>query len=187
MSERLTRRDLFGMFRRSLRVAMEEGERPPALPVPLRPPGAVDEGTMADICLRCGACVTACPRHAIRPLPPLYGARAGTPHVVPREAPCVLCSGLQCTTACPSGALQPVASAAEVDMGLAVVDPRRCLPHQGKACTTCRDRCPIAGAIELDAQGRPRVTDACTGCGLCEYYCPTEPAAIRIRPRGARA
>jgi NAD-dependent dihydropyrimidine dehydrogenase PreA subunit len=44
----------------------------------------------------------------------------------------------------------------------------------------------MPGAIVLDEKGRPQVTDTCTGCGLCEFYCPTEPASIRVRPQSAR-
>ncbi len=99
--------------------------------------------------------------------------------------PCVLCQGLLCTTVCPSGTLRPLQLPAEVQMGLAEVNPKRCLPHRGQACSQCFDHCPVPGAIMPDGQGRPQVTAACTGCGLCEYYCPTEPTSIRVRPRSA--
>lgn len=179
MAEKLSRRDLFSLFRRS---ALPDN-KPPALAVPLRPPSAVDEATIGDSCFRCGACVNACPRQAITPLPPEYNERAGTPHIVARDAPCVLCEGLLCTTVCPSGTLHPLQQPQEVHMGLAQVNPKRCLPHRGQACMRCHDQCPMPGAIVMDDRGRPQVTESCTGCGLCEYYCPTEPAAIRVLPR----
>ena len=37
-----------------------------AATAPLRPPGALDEATFAATCERSGACVTACPVHAIQ-------------------------------------------------------------------------------------------------------------------------
>jgi MauM/NapG family ferredoxin protein len=179
MAEKLSRRDLFSMFRRPVNQA----PKPVVLTVPLRPPGSVDEAKIGDSCYRCGACVNICPRQAIKPLDSEYNERAGTPHIVARDAPCVLCHGLLCTTVCPSGTLRPLQLPAEVQMGLAEVNPKRCLPHRGEPCSQCHDHCPVAGAIVIDAQGRPQVTAACTGCGLCEYYCPTEPASIRVRPR----
>jgi MauM/NapG family ferredoxin protein len=184
MAEKLSRKDLFSIFRRSLSPESQP-PKPPELPAPLRPPSAADEDTIGISCYRCGACVNVCPRQAIKPLPAHYGIRAGTPHIVAREAPCVMCDGLLCTTVCPSGTLRPILRPTAVQMGLAEVNTRRCLPYRGEPCRKCYDHCPMPGALALDAQGRPRVTSACTGCGLCEYYCPTEPAAIRVRPRSA--
>ena len=178
MANPLSRRDLFGLLRRPF-------ETDSAGRSPLRPPGAIFEDRIADTCLRCGACVSVCPRQAIKPLDASQGERAGTPHIVPREAPCVLCNGLLCTTACPSGALRPMADAKEVRMGKAIINPKRCLPWQGQACTTCITCCPIPGALVAAAKGRPQVTAQCTGCGICEYYCPTTPAAIVVRPQAA--
>lgn len=188
MAEKLTRRDLFGLFRRPINTVRESArpESRPPLPLPLRPPGALDEDGMAETCMRCGACINVCPRRAIKKLGPEYGVRAGTPFIVPREAPCVVCDGLQCTTVCPSGALRPVERPEDVRMGRAEIVASRCLPHQGQPCRICVDRCPLPGALVLDDKGLPRVTDACTGCGLCEYYCPTEPAAILVRPTASK-
>lgn len=177
MASPLSRRDLFGMFRKSFQAA--------SVPLPLRPPGAISEERLADTCLRCGACTDVCPRQAIKPLPGSYGNGAGTPYIVPREAPCVLCGGLLCTTVCPSGALRRLSDSSQIRMGMAVLEPRRCLPWQGQACSSCLTCCPVPGALTADAQGRPQVTADCTGCGICEYYCPTAPAAIQVRPAGA--
>jgi ferredoxin-type protein NapG len=178
MGSPLSRRDLFGMFRKSFDAGTE--------PRPLRPPGTVSEENLAQTCLTCGACVQVCPRHAIKPMPEGAGRLAGTPYIVPREAPCVLCTGLLCTTVCPSGTLLKVTEPQSVRMGHAAVDARRCLPHKGTPCNTCVSCCPVPGALVADEQGRPKVTSACTGCGICEYYCPTAPAAIQVRPRTTR-
>src|SRR5262245_61111964 len=109
MAGNYSRRDLFTMFRRSLDTSDKKGEtkadsrREPRSPqrqrssgplTRLRPPGAIDEARFAETCLRCTACVLVCPREAIKPLGPEFGARAGTPHIVARDAPCVLCDGL---------------------------------------------------------------------------------------------
>ena len=181
MADKMSRRDLFSIFRRSVDKAV----KPPTLGVPLRPPGAIGEDEIGESCYRCGACVTICPRQAIKPLPPAYGERAGTPFIVAREAPCVLCTDLLCTTVCPSGTLPPLQQVSQVRMGLAELNPERCLPYQGQPCTRCVDHCPVPGALVLDEKGRPQVTSSCTGCGLCEFYCPTEPTSIRVIPRSA--
>lgn len=47
-----------------------------------------------------------------------------------------------------------------------------CLALTGSFCSTCSERCPVPGAIVVEA-GRPRVDEqACTGCGLCVGLCP---------------
>ena len=60
-----------------------------------------------------------------------------------------------------------------------------CLAWQGSFCTTCVERCPIEGAIALDA-GRPRVVaERCDGCGTCVRVCPAPLNAFELRPAGA--
>jgi ferredoxin len=81
-------------------------------------------------------------------------------------------------------ALLPVYANNDVAMGKAVVDEARCLTWGGQACTVCKEHCPMEGALAFDPGGKLRVADdKCTGCGLCEHYCPTEPQSIRIVPR----
>lgn len=47
-----------------------------------------------------------------------------------------------------------------------------CLALTGSFCSTCSERCPVPGAIVVEA-GRPRVDeDVCTGCGVCVGLCP---------------
>jgi MauM/NapG family ferredoxin protein len=180
-----SRRELFGLLRRS-RPDRPNPEAPPRRGF-LRPPGALAEERFADACQRCRRCVEICPRQCIVSLPAASGRDAGTPAIFARQAPCVLCQGLECTTVCPSGALSPIALG-EVAMGLAVVEAARCLPFRGRPCTACRDACPVPGALRLSDAGRPQVDAArCTGCGGCEYVCPEQPAAIRVVPAGAAA
>ncbi len=53
---------------------------------------------------------------------------------------------------------------------------------------SCVERCPVPGALRLDA-GRPIVDPArCTGCGVCLHVCPAPAPAFIILPalrRGA--
>ena len=71
----------------------------------------------------------------------------------------------------------------KVRIGIAKVDPRRCLTFKGELCTRCYDACPYPYRALMMIGSRPLVgSGACTGCGLCEYACPTHPKAIEIVP-----
>jgi Pyruvate/2-oxoacid:ferredoxin oxidoreductase delta subunit len=59
-----------------------------------------------------------------------------------------------------------------------------CLAWQGTSCWTCSERCPVEGAIVLDA-GRPTVDTArCNGCGECVASCPATHNAIKLAVHG---
>lgn len=151
----------------------------------LRPPGAVPEAQFSSVCQRCGLCAKACPANAIEAIADGGGPHAGTPIVIPAEAPCVVCEGLQCTHVCPSGALLPLSFPSEIRMGIAEVDSDLCVRSRGESCTLCVDRCPLgAAAIRFAGEGPPEVlSPGCVGCGVCEFYCPTTPKAIQVLPR----
>ena len=72
-------------------------------------------------------------------------------------------------------------------MGLAVVRRDVCVRGQGEECQICVDKCPLgSAAIHIPYFGAEITVnpDGCTGCGVCEMYCPTEPKAIVIEPPG---
>jgi ferredoxin-type protein NapG len=160
--------------------------------VPLRPPGAGTAADFAALCIKCGQCVQACPYLSVKLIKATEPGLAGTPTIVPREAPCVMCEPMHCVKACPTGALDPtLPSITQARMGLAVIDPEHCLSWQGLRCEVCFRVCPVQGqAITISTQQRqiskhamfvPVInSDHCTGCGLCEKKCPTEVAAIRV-------
>jgi len=149
----------------------------------IRPPGAIDESKFNETCQRCGDCIKACPASAIYPLAESFGNAAGTPAIDPSKSPCVVCEGLQCTHVCPSGALLSVYEPHLIAMGVAEVYASVCVRTDGQDCTECVDRCPFGDtAIRFDDARPPVVLDGCTGCGVCEFYCPTTPKAITIRP-----
>jgi ferredoxin-type protein NapG len=166
-------RDVFGVLR---------GHRPPP-PDPdtvLRPPGALSpDERFLDACTGCGDCLPACPESAILTVPHADGR--AIPAIHPAAEPCHLCPDLPCITACPEGALVDPGGPERVRIGVARVDPRRCVTFAGEHCTDCYRACPYPDQAIMLIGGRPLVgTGSCTGCGLCEHACPENPKAIRI-------
>jgi len=154
---------------------------------PIRPPTASqDDARFRDACIRCGMCGTVCENGCIRFLGLQEAAHGAlTPYLDVRRRSCTLC--MRCTQVCPTGALshvqdEPKAIAKTVRMGLAVVDPDRCISYQGRLCGNCHDACPLPGtAIRLSSQAKPVVlTDGCVGCGRCVESCPQQPTAIDV-------
>ena len=158
--------------------AEDSGQR-----VVFRPPGALPEAEFLETCHRCGNCVKNCPANAIQPLLSNNTSLANTPYIDPDEQPCVICDSLACMYVCPSGALQPV-YAEDIKIGVAVFTAETCLRTNEVDCTYCVDTCPIGSdAIHLTSDGSVAVIDAgCTGCGVCQYACPTSPKSIVIEP-----
>lgn len=155
-----------------------------------RPPGAVKNFTEA--CMKCGLCVKVCPKGALKLSRLGDPAPLGTPYFEPRKEACIMCEDLRCIKACTSGALDPKTDDIyKTKMGVAVIDPHSCLSWQGLRCEVCYRQCPKKGkALVLAPHPRgmskhavfvPQIDpDECTGCGLCEWSCPTEKAAVRI-------
>lgn len=151
----------------------------------LRPPGATPEGLpdgLDQLCAHCGACVEACPAHAIQ-IDKTGMIADGMPFIVPADMPCVVCDSLACMSACPSGALK-ILPRDQIRIGLAKINHGQCLRRFNEDCRLCVESCPFGeNAITITPGGRIRVKlNGCVGCGLCEHACPTEPAAITIEP-----
>jgi MauM/NapG family ferredoxin protein len=163
---------------------------------PIRPPGAANEGRLADLCIRCGECVRGCPtgglKHATTEAGPLLFQ---TPVLSGRDGGCAYeCNA--CGRACPTGAIEelPLEAKQHQRLGVAEVDFGRCVPATRKQpCLLCYAACPVL-AIELAPVGRVKDRgdqlmvpwirdDVCIGCGLCEARCPVAgEAAIRVEP-----
>jgi len=178
------------LFLRALAAGVREQRRPdpkPSLPL-LRPPGAAPEEEFLSLCCGIGACAESCPVDAIQLRPRADDPTARAPIIVPNDAACVVCEELACMNACPSGALTPVLREA-IRIGHARVDVETCLAWAGidQNCDYCVDRCPLgAAAIDMEktVHGKgPLVKEGCIGCGVCEYFCPAQPAAIRVFER----
>jgi ferredoxin len=155
--------------------------------VPIRPPtAALDDAAFRSACIGCGMCGTVCENGCIRYFAtdePTWGAL--TPYIDVRRRACTLC--MRCTQICPTKALTPVVKNTEqimarVDMGVAVVDPDRCISYLGRVCGYCHDACPLPNkAIKLVPPAKPVVlVDGCVGCGRCVELCPQTPTAIDI-------
>jgi Na+-translocating ferredoxin:NAD+ oxidoreductase RNF subunit RnfB len=63
---------------------------------------------------------------------------------------------------------------------VAVIQGRLCLAYRNLFCSTCVERCPVEGAIEV-REGVPQVVASmCTGCGDCQAVCPAPGNAVRM-------
>ncbi len=162
----------------------------------VRPPGAISEEDFSGACIRCGLCVRDCPYDTLNLAQLGDQIETGTPYFVARDIPCEMCDDIPCVVACPTGALDH--DLTDIDksrMGLAVVvDKETCIAFSGLRCEVCFNVCPLQGeAISLDMRHNRRSgkhaefipvvhSEACTGCGKCEYACILDDAAIRIFP-----
>jgi len=174
-------------------VGTLRSESGPGVDKVVRPPGAIPEREFLATCTRCGACVGACLtgglQHSL-----LEAGFEGiwTPVLVGRSGGCEFECNL-CGKVCNSRAIRylPLEEKKEAKMGTAAINTHLCLAWQEeRLCYICDEICP-SGAVDFkagegEAIEKPRVLAAkCTGCGLCEWKCPTAPAAIYVTPKGA--
>jgi ferredoxin-type protein NapG len=150
----------------------------------VRPPGSVPESEFVEKCRKTGYCVEACPVKALIPLPEYKGGKlAGTPVVVADTQPCILCYDLACMAACPTGAILPMGRE-QIRMGIARWNAKTCTRTTGDDCRICVEKCPLGDRVmKTTPDGKVSVNErTCTGCGVCTFYCPTNPKSITVDP-----
>lgn len=144
-----------------------------AFPAPelIRPSGSRPEDDFLSRCVRCGECMKVCITGGLQPT--LFSAGfegIWTPQLVSKIGYC--------------------------EIGLAFVDPSRCIPFaQGTPCIVCEEHCPTPKKAIVFAE-RPGkggravkvpivVVEQCIGCGVCEHKCPVaDLAGIRVTSVG---
>jgi len=159
----------------------------------IRPPGAAPEEDFLRLCLRCGACMQACPSNGLQPVYFSAGvAGLFSPVLVPRRGPCeATCHA--CGQVCPSRALRklPLEEKQRAKIGAAVVLREKCLAwEQDRRCVVCQEVCPY-GAISLRPLPGHQApvpfvkAERCFGCGTCECHCPVASPAVVVEAAGA--
>lgn len=168
----------------------------------LRPPGSVKDDTFYKACIKCGACVSACPTKAVTQLDLSWDVKnIGTPVIDITNGGCTAWGEpcLKCIEACPTDVLSEVKNIKEEKIGIGVIRKEECVN-----CMVCFIRCPYEGVVLFPNPDDPQkpytkenkiptdiklkdsplkpyiVEDKCIGCGLCAHYCP--PRVIDMIP-----
>jgi polyferredoxin len=167
----------------------------------LRPPGAReanDNPAMMTKCIRCSACMRACPTNAIQPGMFETGLDGfGAPLLIMRMGYCDF-SCNTCGQVCPVQAIPPlpIEEKQKQVIGKASINVSLCIAWSNHTpCIVCEEVCPLPQkAIQLEEQELwgpdnvhltvkvPHVLkDLCIGCGICEYKCPVNgESAIQV-------
>jgi polyferredoxin len=187
-----------GMGLLSVAVLRSGWEHDRPHPRRIRPPGVLEEA-MLSRCIRCGACMRACPTGGLQASLTEAGFEGmWTPILMPRLGYCdYACNA--CGQACPVEAIPPLSleEKRRQVIGNAYIDENICIAWADHIdCIVCEEMCPLPekaiqlttetfsnGNLESVEVKVPHVLrERCIGCGICEYKCPVAgEAAIRVR------
>ncbi|MCR4828114.1 MAG: 4Fe-4S binding protein [Bacteroidales bacterium] len=176
-------------------LAVVENKKIPHRDVPLKPAGSISVKHFASHCTACQLCVSECPNHVLRPSDNLESLMQ--PEMSYERGFCrPECT--RCSQVCPTGAIRPITPDEKTDIhfGFASVIQDNCVAYRGVNCGNCARHCP-SEAIQMvarDPNANPDdpttlkvpsvITEKCTGCGACEYLCPSRPfSAIFVTGR----
>jgi ferredoxin len=123
-------------------------------------------------------------REARRPTPEVPLPLLRPPGAAPKEEFLDLCCGIgACAEVCPADAIQLRPREGDPDRlaPIIVPDEAACIVCEDLACMAACPSGTAAISMVKTAHGKgPVVKAGCIGCGMCEYYCPTDPPAIRV-------
>lgn len=156
---------------------------------PISPPGSISIEHFKSLCTACHLCVTSCPTHVLYPTLFDYGIDGILQPKMNYDASFCNYDCNICTLICPSGAILPVdvASKKLIQIGRTNFVKEDCVViDKKKECAACAEHCPTKAVTMVPYEGKLKLpelnNDLCTGCGACEYACPTTPRkAIYVR------
>ncbi|MBT4290064.1 MAG: 4Fe-4S binding protein [Deltaproteobacteria bacterium] len=152
----------------------------------ITPPGSINQQHFVEACTACHLCVDVCPTRVLQPSMMQYGSKgilqpALDFQVGYCENECNLCGKV-----CPTGAIQPLILEIKktVKIGQVLLKSDLCIVFDRKEqCGLCIEICPTKAITPLEIEGllHPEVEqDLCTGCGACQFICPTEPKSLIV-------
>jgi ferredoxin len=150
------------------------------------PPGSISIQHFSGACTACHLCVDICPTRVIQPSLMQFGGKGILQPALDFqtgycENECNLCGSV-----CPSGAIQPLLleNKKRTKVGQVALKQDLCVVFERKEkCGVCIEICPTKAIspLEIDGLLHPEVDlDLCTGCGACQFVCPTEPKALIV-------
>jgi len=178
MERRKFFKDIFTSIKRATGEFVYEVSKP--LEPILRSPFALPEEEFLAKCQRCERCVKNCKGKVLKIFSKPNFIIFGTPYLDFKEGYCLFCE--TCLKVCPSKAL---IKKANPKIGIAKINPEKCVAFRGIFCQTCYWECPKKDeAIILKDNFKIEINPkACIGCGKCVNVCPlNEEGAIKIVP-----
>lgn len=162
--------------------ACGRSKRLDSMPLPITPPGALDQDRFEMKCTACHLCVLKCPSKILKPAGMEYGFDYFLkPHMNYEKAYCNY-ECVVCTEVCPNQALKPLSVEEKVTTQLGAVhfDANICVvTTDEKDCGACSEHCPTQAVKMVPYKGDLRIPQIdpsiCVGCGGCECICPVRP------------